>query len=165
MIFGRGKKEGKEKFARENGRAPTARLRRRRRRRQLFSGRCSGEQILIMPTDRPTANEPTLSEIYVSSKCETNSALPSFLPSQQLPLSILRIWSSNADQTVRRAEGSYTGEAREGGSLRERKRRANIPLPSLLPSFFLSSFVLSSPVLGPFLFIYPFSAQCTFPLN
>ena len=50
-----------------------------RRRWQLFFGRCSGEQILIMPTDRQRTSEPTLSEIYVSSKCETNSA---FLPSQ-----------------------------------------------------------------------------------
>lgn len=85
------------------------------RRRQLFSGRCNGEQILIMPSDRKTdnerTNESTLSEIYVSSKCETNSAfLLNNCPLPPLLLSILRIWSPNADQ----AAGSYTGEAREG---------------------------------------------------
>ena len=76
-------------------------------------------------TDRQRTSEPTLSEIYVSSKCETNSA---FFPSQvsttapSLPLSlsssfpILRIWSSNADQTT-------PGAARALVLIRERRER------------------------------------------
>ena len=91
--------------------------------------------------DRPTANEPTLSEIYVSSKCETNSALPSFLrfllnncPSPSSVFGVLML--------IRRC-GARRGlirerREREGVSGRGREEQIFPFLPSLLPSFLLS---------------------------
>ena len=92
-------------------------------------------------TDNERRNEPTLFEIYVSSKCETNSAfllnnclLPS--PSLSFPLHPqLRIWSSNADQTARRG---LIQERRER-EREEEKSKYSLP-PSFLPPSFVSRF-------------------------
>ena len=93
-----------------------------------------------MPSDRKTdnerTNESTLSEIYVSSKCETNSAfLLNNCPLPPLFLSILRIWSPNADQTL----GSYTGEAREGED--EKSKYSLLPPPSFRLPFWDRSYL------------------------